>query len=199
MKRNWIVVVVIIVSLALLLSACAGADPVPTATNVPTAVAEEGTQDEHMEEEGEEHGEGEDDHEETEHEGDEAEHSDEEGEESHEHLEVPSEYEGLANPFDEDPDAISNGADLYAANCATCHGLDGMGDGPAATALDPKPASLADSDMMADMTDGYVFWRISEGGAMEPFNSAMPAWGSTFSEQEIWQLVSFLRTLPDEE
>ncbi|MDF1499764.1 MAG: cytochrome c [Anaerolineales bacterium] len=198
MERNWIVVLVAIVSAALLLGACASAEPVPTATNAPTHVVEEESQDEHMEEEAEEHDDAEADHEATEHDEDEAEHSDEEEGGDHEHLEVPSEYEELDNPFDGDPDAITSGADLYAINCATCHGLEGMGDGPAAAALDPKPAPLADADMMADMTDGYIFWRITEGGAMEPFNSAMPSWKAMFSEQQIWQLVSFLRTLPEE-
>jgi hypothetical protein len=58
-----------------------------------------------------------------------------------------------------------------------------------------KPATLADAEMMADVTDGYLVWRITEGGIGEPFNSAMPAWGETFNEEQIWQLVSFVRSL----
>jgi mono/diheme cytochrome c family protein len=73
-----------------------------------------------------------------------------------------------------------------------------MGDGAAAEGLDPKPAALSDADMLAELTDGYLFWRITEGGTMEPFNSAMPPWGAAFTEDQIWQLVSFIRTLPEE-
>ena len=56
--------------------------------------------------------------------------------------------------------------------------------------------------MMQDLSDGYLFWRISEGGAMPPFNSAMLAWKGTLSEEEIWQVISYVRTFsegqPDE-
>ena len=45
------------------------------------------------------------------------------------------------------------------------------------------------------LADDYLYWRISEGGAFEPFISLMPAWGTLLSEQEMWQLVSYLRTL----
>jgi mono/diheme cytochrome c family protein len=54
---------------------------------------------------------------------------------------------------------------------------------------------LADQDMMMSMSDGYIFWRVSEGGAMEPFNSAMPAWKSVYNEEQIWKLIAFVRTL----
>jgi mono/diheme cytochrome c family protein len=51
--------------------------------------------------------------------------------------------------------------------------------------------------MMADMSDAYIFWRITEGGVEAPFNSAMPAWGDAYSTDQIWQLVSFLRTFAE--
>jgi mono/diheme cytochrome c family protein len=49
--------------------------------------------------------------------------------------------------------------------------------------------------MMQELSDGYLYWRISEGGQMEPFNSMMPAWKDGLSEQQIWQIISFVRTL----
>jgi mono/diheme cytochrome c family protein len=70
-----------------------------------------------------------------------------------------------------------------------------MGDGPAAAALDPKPASLSDGMMMNDLSDTYIFWRITEGGVDEPFNSAMPPWETVFSEEQRWQLVNYIRSL----
>jgi hypothetical protein len=56
--------------------------------------------------------------------------------------------------------------------------------------LDPKPATLADGVMMNELSDGYLFWRVSKGGAMEPFNSAMPAWESGLTEEQRWQVIS---------
>jgi mono/diheme cytochrome c family protein len=113
----------------------------------------------------------------------------------HEHVEAPAEFAGLNNPYTGDQAAIAEGAALFATTCATCHGATGLGDGPAALGLDPQPATLADQDMMMSMSDGYLFWRVSEGGAKEPFNSAMPAWKGVYNEEQIWKLIAFLRTL----
>ena len=81
-------------------------------------------------------------------------------------------------------------------NCLTCHGEEGAGDGPGSIGLDPKPASLGDGEMMRDLSDGYLFWRVSQGGAMEPFNSAMPSWIG-LSEEQRWQVISYVRTLSE--
>ncbi len=51
--------------------------------------------------------------------------------------------------------------------------------------------------MMADISDAYIFWRITEGGTMEPFNSAMPPWKDILSEDQRWELVSFIRSLSE--
>jgi hypothetical protein len=38
--------------------------------------------------------------------------------------------------------------------------------------------------MMADMSDGYLFWRVSKGRAMDPLNSAMIAWEGFLTEEQ---------------
>jgi len=113
----------------------------------------------------------------------------------HIHADLPPEFEGLENPFGDDAAAIAAGAKIFAASCEKCHGETGDGDGPIAAGLDIKPASLSDGEMMADLSDAYVFWRITEGGAMEPFNSDMQNF-LYYSEEQRWQLVSFVRSLP---
>lgn len=114
---------------------------------------------------------------------------------AHMHVATPEEFEGLANPAAGDSEAIAAGADIFAVNCASCHGPAGEGDGPAAEGLNPKPAALADGMMMNTLTDGYLFWRVSKGGQSEPFNSAMPAWENALTIEERWQVISFIRTL----
>ena len=108
---------------------------------------------------------------------------------------VPEKYRDLVNPLAGDPEAIAAGSQAYASLCSQCHGLQGAGDGPAGVGIEPAPANLTDSTRMPDLADGYLFWRISEGGAFDPFNSLMPAWGTLLNEREIWELVSYLRTL----
>lgn len=115
------------------------------------------------------------------------------------HIETPAEYADLTNPFEGDHEAAEAGAEIYEINCSTCHGPEGLGDGPAAEGLDPKPASLADAHLMEDMSDGALFWRVSEGGGFAPFNSAMPPWKDTLTEDQIWQVITFLREFAEDE
>lgn len=115
------------------------------------------------------------------------------GEQTAELPAVPSEYAGKTNPVGNQPDAVAAGQALYEERCSSCHGPEGKGDGPAAAALDPKPADLAVE--VPNLTDDFVYWRIMDGGAMEPFNSSMPAQKGILSEDEVWQLVSYLRSL----
>lgn len=185
---------------ALAVSACSGStteQQSPRTTEEPQAAQTEGAEeheDEHTEgdeHEEDEHLEGEEHEEGNEH--DAAEHEEDE----HAHADLPHEYEGFENPFGDDNEAIAVGGELFATNCATCHGESGEGDGPAAVGLDPQPATLADSAMMEDLSEAYIFWRITEGGTMEPFNSAMPPWGDSLTEDQRWQLVSFVRSLSE--
>jgi len=109
--------------------------------------------------------------------------------------EVPAAFRDLVNPLAGDPQAVAAGGEAFAALCSQCHGPGGAGDGPAGVGIDPGPGNLTDAERMTGLSDGYLFWRISEGGAFEPFNSLMPAWGTLLSEREIWELASYIRTL----
>lgn len=107
--------------------------------------------------------------------------------------EPPPEYAGKTNPKAGDPAAAEEGAAIFARNCVSCHGETGRGDGPAGAALDPAPKNLAENQRGLD--DDYLFWHISEGGIIDPFNSAMPPWKGVLDEEEIWEVIAFLRTL----
>lgn len=106
---------------------------------------------------------------------------------------IPEAYINLTNPAATTEDSLTHGGELYTTYCATCHGDGGMGDGPAASGLDPAPAPIAHTGQM--LGDNYLYWRISEGGQADPFNSAMPAWGDAFSEQDRWDLINYVRAL----
>ena len=56
---------------------------------------------------------------------------------------APEEAAQRPNPVPKDAAAIERGKKLYEQFCANCHGKNGQGDGPLATALTPKPANLA--------------------------------------------------------
>ena len=100
---------------------------------------------------------------------------------------VPAEYAGKTNPLD--ASAATDGAAVFKTNCVTCHGENGEGDGIASQSLDPKPANLI--NLSKQVNDDYLFWRISEG---KP-GTSMVAWKGILSEEQIWQAVTFIRTL----
>ena len=104
---------------------------------------------------------------------------------------VPAEYQGKTNPISADEASLARGEAIYAQQCATCHGDGGMGDGPAGQGLDPAPAPIAHTSQM--LSDSYLFWRISEGGAQ--FNTAMIPYKDILSEDEIWDVINYTRAL----
>ena len=100
---------------------------------------------------------------------------------------VPEEYAGMTNPFGEE--AAAPGADVFRSNCESCHGPKGHGDGVASGSLDPQPKNL--TLLQESAGDDYLFWRISEG---KP-GTSMVAWQGILTEEQIWQTVSFIRSL----
>jgi mono/diheme cytochrome c family protein len=100
----------------------------------------------------------------------------------------PDLWRAAINPLAGDPEAIAAGASLYRANCASCHGADGAGDGPAVGSLVRRPDDLA--GIVPHRLDGELAWTLAAGVA----GTQMPAFGTTLLEGERWELVSFLRS-----
>jgi mono/diheme cytochrome c family protein len=100
---------------------------------------------------------------------------------------VPVEFAGQTNPLG--ADAATAGAEVFKNNCEACHGSQGHGDGPAGAALNPKPKNLP--VLASTAGDDYLYWRINTGKD----GTSMIAWKGVLTEQQIWQVVSFIRTL----
>lgn len=109
------------------------------------------------------------------------------------HAEVPAAYAALTNPVAADAASLARGQETYTTLCASCHGDTGMGEGAAGQALDPAPAPIAHTSQM--MADGYLFWRVTEGGSH--FSTAMPVWQEVLDEQARWDVINYMRALGD--
>ena len=103
------------------------------------------------------------------------------------HDPIPDEYVGLSNPLS--ADAAEQGAVTFKSTCANCHGDEGRGDGPASSALNPMPKNLA--ELQTQVGDDYLYWKISDGS----LGTAMVGWKGILTEEQIWELVAFIRTL----
>jgi mono/diheme cytochrome c family protein len=100
---------------------------------------------------------------------------------------APAPEKAKKSPQPNDKKTVEQGEKIAKVNCVTCHGSGGKGDGPAAVALNPKPADWT-SKRVQDDTDGELFWKITTG------RGAMPPWGQ-LPESDRWALVQYIRSL----
>ena len=119
------------------------------------------------------------------------------GHHDHSHDTVPAAYSGLQNPSEGEQAAIDSGGQIWVTYCANCHGAQGDGQGAVAAQLTPPPPALNDARVLDSMSDGYLFWILTEGAMSGQVSSSMPAYGETLSDPELWAVISFLRTLPE--
>jgi mono/diheme cytochrome c family protein len=96
------------------------------------------------------------------------------------------------NPLHATEANIHAGQSNFGFYCMVCHGLDGQNTGvPFAEKLAP-PVPLLSSTPVQSYTDGQLHWIIQNG----IFPSGMPASKDVFRDEEIWQLVLYIRHLP---
>ncbi len=101
---------------------------------------------------------------------------------------VPEEAKQLKNPLQASPSALNSAKKIYLDKCANCHGDTGKGDGRDAARYDPQPANFTDPRRMSGVTDGELFYKISEG------KKPMPVFKTKLSEDDRWRLVLLIRS-----
>jgi mono/diheme cytochrome c family protein len=90
----------------------------------------------------------------------------------------------------EDPQRIALGAQRYAELCVGCHLAPGITKSDVRQGLYPHPPNLAQEELLQAQR---AFWIVKHGIKM----SAMPAWGKTVDDETIWNVVAFVRKMPD--
>lgn len=86
-----------------------------------------------------------------------------------------------------DPAERAAAADLYAKNCAACHGVAGSGDGPAAALAATPPVAFTLATLYNRPSD-VLYAKIRRGG----MGTGMPNFGTLFTPDETWSLVDYL-------
>lgn len=105
------------------------------------------------------------------------------------------------------PAALARGRELYAQNCAACHGESGQGDGvmlpllakleqetPAHGMADHQPPDFSDPQTLAGASPALLEGKLLRGG----MGTSMPYWGPIFTQEELDAVVAFLYTLAEE-
>ena len=102
---------------------------------------------------------------------------------------VPFTARFTRDPVPDTAESIAAGRTTFQANCAICHGPRGLGDGPAAFTLNPRPVNL--QVHVPQHAEGEIFYWMSEGVA----GTGMPAWKDKLTDEQRWQLVRYLQAL----
>ncbi len=91
-----------------------------------------------------------------------------------------------------DPD---QGAHWFSFYCVHCHGWTGKGDGPTAAKLDPRPRNLTNGKYADHISNLDIYGVIKGGGEFRNLSTSMPPWGNILQDQDIWNVVAFIRSL----
>ena len=96
------------------------------------------------------------------------------------------------NPIPDTPESEKEGGEHFQHHCMICHGLDGHATGvPFANKMDPPVPDLSSRDIQG-YADGQLKWIIQNGIAP----SGMPGWNGILNDEEMWNIVNYIRHLP---
>ena len=96
-------------------------------------------------------------------------------------------YDPEQVPVPERLPIVGLGADVYANNCAPCHGVSGDGDGPAGAGAAIDPTVFSDPQAIWDRSPAELFF-ITKFGRIEKL---MPPWRNSLNDEQIWQAVYY--------
>ncbi|MCF8229383.1 MAG: cytochrome c [Bacteroidales bacterium] len=104
---------------------------------------------------------------------------------------VPEKYKTMENPTENSKMNLRIGKVLYAKHCKSCHGSNGLGDGPKAASLDTFSGDFS-SEVFQSQTDGELYYKTTFG------KDEMPAFDKTIpSDEDRWLIVHYMRTFSE--
>lgn len=132
---------------------------------------------------------------------------------------APERYYRKQNPLESTPENLTRGKQLYLTEaepipCAECHGTSGDGKGPLSRHLQPPPTDFTCAELMKTLPDGQLFWVVATGSGFFEVQSGhsqqaikrpgrrsgatvMRGHRNDLTDQQIWQLVLYIRTLAE--
>lgn len=109
-------------------------------------------------------------------------------------IDAPEEEEVPENPIEFSIESAGLGKRLYTRSCLKCHGVYGKGDTEMREFLPTHPSDLTNEQWTYGDRDGDIFLVIKNGTEYE-----MPGFADELSDERIWHIVNYLRTLGPEQ
>lgn len=106
--------------------------------------------------------------------------------------EIPAKYQKMTNPTDPtDEEGLDIGKDLYMKHCKSCHGKEGLGDGPKAAEVEGDLGDFSSEEFHAQK-DGVIFYKSYIGrNDMPNFEKKIP------DEEEMWFVINYMKTMAE--
>jgi mono/diheme cytochrome c family protein len=101
---------------------------------------------------------------------------------------IPANFKTMKNPVAVGDASTKAGQVQYVKYCASCHGKAGLGDGVKARSLKDFPGDFSKADFQKQ-TDGDLFYETKIG------RGEMPKYESKITDDDIWNIVNYMRTL----
>ena len=101
---------------------------------------------------------------------------------------VPANVKSMKNPVAQSDASAKVGLALFTKNCAACHGKTGLGDGVKARTIKDFPGDFSKAEFQS-LSDGDLFYRTKAG------RGDMPKYEGKLADDDIWNVVNYLRTL----
>ena len=103
---------------------------------------------------------------------------------------VPPEARKVVNPVKPTAASLALAKKKYGYDCAMCHGKDGDGKGDLAIDMKLRMVDYRDPATLKSVTDGEMFYVIKNG------NGTMPSEADRLKDDDIWNLVNYIRSIP---
>lgn len=102
---------------------------------------------------------------------------------------VPPDAKQMKNPVALNAATLDSARVLYGNDCAKCHGIHGDGKKPPGSmySYSTKPTNFTDAKLVDAMSDGEIFWKITNG------RKPMPSFKIRLTDEQRWELVSLIR------
>jgi mono/diheme cytochrome c family protein len=104
---------------------------------------------------------------------------------------VPESAREIKNPISASAADLDTVRPIFRDKCAACHGYTGKGDGHDAALYDPKPPDFTSARRMSGITDGELYYKLTEG------RKPMPSFKKRLSDEQRWRMILLIRTLSE--